>query len=255
MVQQVSLKDFTAENVQPGTKRKKVEFAMPGQDLPEPVLSEMTLDALYYDNLFPAASHEMDAVDAALGMPIPPQQPPTRASSTASNMTDSDFVDQLFDVFARDEPEETLPEPVVVPSATPITRHYNDNRPDPQLMERLSEALAVLPKSMQEQIVNRLIDNITSTAVTTKEPAVSVPGYNQMENDDDDDDDYDMMDQVVLAHQPQTPEHKAIEMPLAAATLASLLSYYSKLVKEQQEEDGKAHKPAVKPIPVIPCHA
>merc|ERR1712038_319188 len=37
------------------------------------------------------------------------------------------------------------------------------NAPDPELMAKLSDALAVLPKEIQEMLVNRLISTITSS--------------------------------------------------------------------------------------------
>lgn len=244
MVQKVSLNEPTTDNVQPGNKRKKVEFVTP-----EPVTSinelpEASLDLLLDEDqlsLFPNTPSEMDAMDAALSVPIPSPTPSARVSSSASNMTDSDFVDQLFDAFGENDGDDmALPEPAVVTSGP---SYPMDNRPDPRLMDRLSEALAVLPKGMQEQIVNRLIANITSNSLVGNGDQSTV---SSMPKHDDDD-----MEHVVLAQ--QTPDEEVIGMPLAAATLASLLSYYSNLVKDKQDRD--ASKPTVKPIPVVPCLA
>jgi len=253
MVQKVSLKE-EEEDTSPGNKRKKVEF-MP---MPEPVMSthththtdthealpEATLEMLLGEDkqaasLFPSDPMEMDAMDAALGMqPLPSPQTSMRVTSNTSTMTDTDFVDQLFDVFGADaEQADVMPEPAQVSSfhrGQPPLKP--DNHPDAELMDRLSEALAVLPKDMQHQIVNRLIASITSNLVatttsTTKDIVVVPP----------------KMDDAV----PQTPD---FGMPLAAVTLASLLSYYSNLVKENQA-DTPNQPTVVKTIPVIPCHA
>jgi DNA polymerase III delta subunit len=123
-------------------------------------------------------------------------------------------------------------------SSSSLAHHHSkDNRPDAELMDRLSEALAVLPKDMQEQIVNRLIDSILSNAmpVTTTTRAVIVPSKH---------DDEDQTPQAVA-----TPAND-LGMPLAAATLASLLTYYSNLVK-----NNTVNEKPVKTLPVIPCHA
>jgi hypothetical protein len=110
-------------------------------------------------------------------------------------------------------------------------------------MERLSEALAVLPKEMQEQIVDRLIASIMSNDIlTTRLPPNVVPSGKSLPVEDDDD------DMSSSAEQTQTAQVEG--MPLAAATLASLLTYYSHLVKDTESRDK-----IVKNIPVIPCHA
>jgi hypothetical protein len=188
---------------------------------------------------------ELDSVPP----PVPSQaaSPSIREASTTSNSTDEDFVDQLFTAFgAEDDMSDDLGAALPEPASVVSTEEKVHQRPDPELMERLSEALAVLPKEMQEQIVDRLIASITSTALfggngsATK--AVDVIPDKPLEVVDTEEAAAD----VVIA---QTPEEPG--MPLAAATLASLLSYYSNMVKHS---DGNSNS-AVKTIPVIPCHA
>ncbi|CAB9504018.1 Heat stress transcription factor [Seminavis robusta] len=279
MVQKVSISDPQPKDVPVGNKRKKVEIVLPPQsvssssvaDAPAELLPDAALDLLMEANpeeLFTTATDGMMDLETVSSYPMPEPLPSTRASSIASNATDSDFVDQLFSAFGQDETavEDTamaldaLPEPTSVGSSSSSlssqshwnpskkNNNNNNNRADPVLMDRLSEALAVLPKDMQEQIVNRLIDSITSNALlgpTTATQAVVVPS---IKKDDDED---DLTPQAVA-----TPANdlEALGMPLAAATLASLLSYYSNLVKDNEQQQQAVNKP-VKPLPVIPCHA
>ena len=256
MVQQVSLTSSPPEPL--GNKRKKVEATV----LPETVGSrDFSDDAL---EVFMDAGPDdiMFANDDSPMRMIPESKPTSRESSTDTNLTDTDFVDQLFTVFGDEgkqpssstktmEEELPAPEPVGSFSYPPLnTSSTTDNRPDSELMERLSEALAVLPKDMQEQIVNRLIASIVSTnnkpmSITTTRSTVPSDEDATAITDDD----------KAL----QTPETDVIGMPLAAATLASLLSYYSNLVQEtkahQQQHDSK-HSAVKASIPVaIPCHA
>jgi HSF-type DNA-binding len=135
-----------------------------------------------------------------------------------------------------------------LPGTSTISREVRrKDRADPELMDRLSEALAVLPKSMQEQIVERLIAAITTTdlfasssarkeqiAVETEQESISLSDDEEGTN-------------------ANTPE---VGMPLAAATLAALLSHYSAQVKKSKESSkDNASRSGVKSIPVIPVHA
>jgi hypothetical protein len=89
-----------------------------------------------------------------------------------------DFVDELIASFG-DESMEVFPEPVLSMNPTahfPYDDSENEilenkllshspehlNAPDPELISRLSEALTILPRDMQELLVNRLIATITS---------------------------------------------------------------------------------------------
>merc|ERR1712038_275487 len=49
------------------------------------------------------------------------------------------------------------------PQMNSNNNNNKSNAPDPELMAKLSDALAVLPKEIQEMLVNRLISTITSS--------------------------------------------------------------------------------------------
>ena len=253
---------------------------------------DMNMDVLVPSFLDSANTNDM--MDLELATPAPGQIPNSKensiasTTSTATSSTNQDFVDQLFTAFQEEDDDsaqddlwmmsntDALPDPATMSNTDAlldpatlttdtvtvtrsISKSNNNNRPDPVLMERLSEALAVLPKEMQEQIVERLIASIVSTTLMTSG------------NDDDSttnktpvanilvDDSSSNYSEEQTSMPLQTPDTHG--MPLAAATLASLLSYYSQLVKEanasddNDDADAAAQEMLVKNIPVIPCHA
>jgi hypothetical protein len=104
------------------------------------------------------------------------------------------------------------------------------------MMQRLGDALMLLPRDIQEMIVDRLIAAITCTDSLKPPypPALPIPAPVQ----------------VPVPPTP-TPEEKQqdVPMPLAAATLAALLHHYSSQIQ------GKKTQSMEKSIPVIPVHA
>ena len=79
----------------------------------------------------------------------------------SDDQDDDAFVEELFQAF-HDEAAEPLPDATT--SSEPPS-----NRPDPQLMQKLSDCLEMLPKPIQEMIVNRLIEAITEGLEETAE--------------------------------------------------------------------------------------
>ena len=116
-----------------------------------------------------------------------------------------------------------------------------DNRPDPELMQRLGDALSVLPKNVQEMIVNRLIQSITSPEfeqnVVLK--AASVPFTPQ-----------DKPPAVPV--EMDADKQREVAVPLAAATLAALLQH---LCQQAQGNEKVPNKAMSKVLPVVPVHA
>ena len=114
-------------------------------------------------------------------------------------------------------------------------------------MKRLSDALELLPKNMQEMIVNRLIAAITSTDFLTdvkdnsEQKKVAAAGK--------------ALPQAMVQVEEEAQEQpQQTTMPLAAATLAALLHHYTTHIKELSgSSPGK--KQLQKTIPVIPVHA
>jgi heat shock transcription factor 2 len=238
MVQKVSLQQQQqqAESELPGTKRKKLaseELMALQSPLPDGVLSAPLMDL-----------DELPLMDSVGSIELIPPAPVPFSESRESSLDGNEFVDQLFTAFHEDEgllgsldgSASSLEEPTT--SAIGSFPSSNSNRPDPELMKRLSDALELLPKETQEMIVNRLIAAITSTDFL----ALGMPS------------------------DPKEQQQHPQPTPLAAATFAALLQHYTNQIKESKsrknggpsssdEAQSSAKKQLQKTIPVIPVHA
>lgn len=251
MVQKVTLKqDEKGTTIEPdagvGTKRKKLETVTDSQIRPDAAhsasdISDMQLEDLGFDNVsFP---------------PLPPAQlqlgASSRQTSDASKLTDEDFVDDLFTAFGDEDNMDGL---LDVELVAPLMRTPEEdiNAPDPRLMKKLSDALRLLPKDMQEMIVDRLVANIVGTESierNCKAASALTDASNKMSN-------------LIPGCKSPTqvppspvldarPMEQMLPMPLAAATLAALLTHYSQAVSNEAVLAQRE-----KPLPpVIPIHA
>jgi len=214
--------ELTQENA--GMKRKKVQKEQAPNEVPSGVVTSST-------QLIPQASR------AAVPLSY-------RQESNSSSVSDDDFVAQLFTAFETDDlgfsVDDTMEiEPLMNDSQTNKHDSQNDNSnaPDSALMRKMSDALALLPRNMQELLVERLVASITSmSSVTTNfaNPATVV----------------DHEDSVQRPIKNPTPPRKAeteAAFPIAAATLGALLSQYA--------SDFNDTGLMAKSVPIIPVHA
>lgn len=237
LVQKVTLKQDEKEgNVEPevGTKRKKVETATALQVRPDAAFSapDLELDDMEFDNV----------------SFMPPAQGVPRLTSDSSKLTDEDFVDHLFTAFGEEDNMDGLLDDDEVLAAPVIEE--DSNAPDPRLMKKLSDALRLLPKEMQEMIVDRLVANIMGTdsieknfkaasALNDASSQMGAVGSKIAPNQ--------VPPSPVLDSRPL---EQMLPMPLAAATLAALLTQYSKTVNHGSDLQKEKSLP-----PVIPIHA
>ena len=232
-----------------GSKRKKIEGARPDAALSGPsVAAAMELDQVDF--------RPEDIPTLASISPLPPTEVGLHRDSsiTSSNQTDDDFVDQLFTAFESDD-MGGLMEEIPMPSTEPVEQQ-NENSPDPELMKKLSDALTLLPKEIQEMIVDRLVATITGTESIEKNvKAVSaltdatrlkkvVPGGKVAPN-------RVPPSPTLEGRAVPEPLPENMPMPLAAATLAALLTHYSGSMKDKSvmQQQQKAL------LPVIPISA
>jgi hypothetical protein len=222
----------------PGNKRKKTESTMPLAISPDDILSSsaMELDEMAFDN----ATY------------LPPLETSSRQSSDTSKLTDDDFVDHLFTAFEVGDDvdgllcmEQNVTQIPVLPEPEEIR-----NSPDPKLMKRLSDALSLLPREMQEMIVDRLVANILGTEGMDKSTKVAV-GVKEDNSKVSKSAPVSPPNQV---SQPAAVDSRCFEqmlpMPLAAATLAALLSHYS----QSANHSSKLHSEKAL-LQVVPIHA
>jgi HSF-type DNA-binding len=231
-------KEVKVEDEQsPGSKRKKTESTLPMAISPDDILSssEMELDDVAFDNV----------------TYLPPLESSSRQTSETSKLTDDDFVDHLFTAFEGEDDVDGLlcMEQYVTPAPVAPEPEENRNSPDPKLIKRLSDALSLLPKEMQEMIVDRLVANILGTdaldkgnkAVGVKEEfskASKVPSVSPS----------NQVSQSGVGD--SRPFEQMLPMPLAAATLAALLSHYS----QSANHSSNLHSEKAL-LQVVPIHA
>lgn len=226
MVEKVSLKQeqerapATSDDLPVGSKRVKTDDS--GDSMkPDSMLSSMELE-------------EMEL--PVLSIPEP-EVLLQRETTDCTQVSDNQFVDELFNAFTEDDEDlliETLPGSLQSKNETV----EGTNRPDPEMMNRLSNALALLPKDLQCIIIDRLIAAIMSS--DAYENSMIITAAIQ-----------DAEQKKVLPAEvsPSTPEEKTKPFNVAAATLAAMLHHYNSQIK------GKHHKSEHKSIPVIPVHA
>jgi hypothetical protein len=225
-------------------KRKKVDPDDDEDDVrPDEMLSGMDLE------------DEMDIPAPEMPSPMP-LSPESSNATELTQISDNEFVDQLFTAFKEDEVEEVFEEAfkldapleaplLALPPVVASKIEYNRNGPDHELMTRLGDALMLLPKETQEMIVDRLIAAITSTdslenvswnpVASLKEAPVKPAKFVSIK--------------LPPSAVPQSPpDVQEAQLPLAAATLAALLHHYSSQLK------GKSPHNMEKTIPVIPVH-
>jgi hypothetical protein len=225
-------------------KRKKVDPDDDEDDVrPDEMLSGMDLE------------DEMDIPAPEMPSPMP-LSPESSNATELTQISDNEFVDQLFTAFKEDEVEEVFEEAfkldapleaplLALPPVVASKIEYNRNGPDHELMTRLGDALMLLPKETQEMIVDRLIAAITSTdslenvswnpVASLKEAPVKPTKVVSIK--------------LPPSAVPQSPpDVQEAQLPLAAATLAALLHHYSSQLK------GKSPHNMEKTIPVIPVH-
>ncbi len=276
LVNNVSLQDKTRSSQETvddtaavGSKRKKVQTSIPAgasvtTNAPLPSADmNMVVDEVSSSSAaaipVPVASSALDDITFTPDILFPPE--PVSSSSQTKPTTDPEeqaFVDELFNSFGEDMAmEEIVPDLTLStvsatssPALSPV-KHEDDaflnlqhpNAPDQKLMSNLSDALAVLPKDMQELLVNRLIATITSSD-SLKSHLDSVT------KEKSDKSTIQPMPKAELEKkQFVTPEQNPeIALPLAAATLTALMTQFSSAMKD---------KACVKPksLPVIPIHA
>lgn len=236
---QQQLSSLEAAAALPELKRKKplpssIEAQAMDIAMPDVSMSHMDIEELAaLPLLLPESSFSSENA-----MPFPPP-----SLSASRETSDNEFVDQLFSAFHEEDE-----------AADWISHDDDSNRPDPELMQRLSDALQLLPREIQEMIVNRLIAAITSTdgfdVPPAAIPAVAAPPVEAAAHVEP--------KRLAVANKalPGEQHQQQQPLPLAAATLAALLHHYSNQVMEAAGSNS-AHpsKKNLKSLPAIPVHA
>uniref|UniRef100_A0A7S2MPI4 HSF-type DNA-binding domain-containing protein n=1 Tax=Helicotheca tamesis TaxID=374047 RepID=A0A7S2MPI4_9STRA len=206
---------------------------------------------------------------------LPSSRQQSAQSMASTDISDQEFVDDLFTAFEEDgiadisdplNAEMDTSCPVAPPSAPLQAANVAvtppaENSTDPVLMKKLSDALGLLPKDVQEMLVNRLVTAITNTdAMKSQVDAASTlsvassslsSSANMVECGEEIEkvpDETTSSSSHIPPMEAMPAQHQPIAVPLAAATLGALLAQYGSEMK-------KMNGVATKSIPVIPVHA
>ncbi|KAL7581164.1 hypothetical protein ACA910_005953 [Epithemia clementina (nom. ined.)] len=236
MVAKVNLKQEQQEVAETssliGSKRKKADPEIPVSFAvkPDEMMSNVEMEefaSLPLPDPIPLSNPDIPVTSSSI---IP--EPLVSRETSDGDVSDADFVNQLFTAFEDDEDgllqfdgESSEEEP------------SSSNKPDPLLMRRLGDALAVLPRNVQEMIVDRLIKAITSTDFVEScvQQAAKMEGAECS---------------VVPKKEVTRPSSNVMNnAPLAAATFAALLHHYT------SQCQGKDVRNVSKTLPIIPAHA
>jgi hypothetical protein len=263
MVQKVTLNQEEEKMKQPDMlfhKRPKVVNEDQDVSFPDVALSfpssteENNISTEMKDGKQEAPDEIFSTMDADMPPSVPSPArirslPPLRETSGTSQFSDG-FVDELFSSFQETteydmefSDDESTPWMTAV---SPETDSFSDppNRPSVELMGRLSDALSMLPRDIQELIVDRLIEAITAPKVVQESIHVanalqevmrrrpnSVPQSPRHEP-------VDVKDEKSCQDVHVSAQESSSTLPLAAATLAALLEQYG---KRHHDDDDDHH--------------
>ena len=230
-----------------------------------------------------------DALEFSGMMPLPDLAHSSSSSSSSYSASsspapsDEDFVDDLFQAFAdEDAPIPGLGGELANDSASAERRVEDaaaNNKPDPQLMKRIEDSLSTIPREMHEMVASRLIDAISNARPIAESASSLFPpplsssssslqcGGGIVKADRsisvDEGDAAAFADEAcVTAASPATFAMSSIPLPLAVATLKTILAEYGVSVECTRRASCKDAYAAVegrrmfaKPLPVVPMHA
>ncbi|KAL7466966.1 hypothetical protein ACHAXS_007232 [Conticribra weissflogii] len=282
MVKNISVRDEEASSakVEVGSKRKKSEEPRSDSDpldLPMPDWSPSAPEVFGPADDATSLSPFSSLLDAPL-----PELVTSRndSVSSASGISDDGFVDNLFRAFADDDAslewnstEELTPtatadrSPPPPTTTTPLPPPRSDNAPDPRVMKRIEDSLATLPKDMHELVADKLIEAISdarpiaeAAALTADESVVGAAraplSSAVVDWDWDGDDDLDRdREHADTNDAPHTHEAPTIPLPLAVATLRTILAEYGVSVECHRADAAHVHRRMAKALPVVPVHA
>jgi hypothetical protein len=230
---------------------------------PEPVLSQegpeqvpsarLGLDEeLFVDELFHAFDSESD-----MDMLVPLSDSDSSSVSTMDikRLSGSPtFISPSESPVKEEEPFKAPAWNIAAPASketertitTTRTSSTNTNAPDQAMMNKLSDALTVLPKDVQEMLVNRLISTITSPetmkshmdAVCAEKERASLTSLMATE----------AASKALLEQQ-----HNDVVLQTASATLTALLTQFSVALKDKETQKRLVN--TNKTLPVITVHA
>jgi len=216
-----------------------------------------------------------DAMEFSAMIPLPDLASSSSSSSSTAPSpapSDEDFVDDLFEAFAVEDSAFPGLEGELENDASDLE---GPNRPDPQLMKRIEDSLSTIPRDMHEMVANRLIDAISNVRPIAESASYLFPppptssrqvGEGIFKADRsisvDEGDVVVDEDSAAVASPATTVVSSSIPLPLAVATLKTILSEYGVSVECTRRaycKDAYAvvegRRMFTKSLPILPMHA
>jgi len=268
-----------------GNKRKKIEGArVHCEDVAMenlPVLPDWNASSEFVDTSSTEFVDSLLLGDQPLPEPLPDlamssrSLPPMSPSPTPSDtLSDEDFVDDLFQAFAAEGAHvpgmESLEAVENEVKCKKVEEVENPNKPCPHLMKRIEDSLSTIPKAMHEMVANRLIDAI-SDSQPIAQCATSLENIKPDRSISMDENSAVTMDEMHPQALPMedapsaegacnngSPAANSIPLPLAVATLKTILAEYGVQVECRRspcKEAALEGRRFSKSIPVVPMHA
>lgn len=231
-----------------GNKRKKMDFITLDEE--DVVMGDLPIMPDWNPS-----SCDLVAVDSLLlgNDPLPDLAPSSGGltPTAPSPATDDAFVDDLFQAFADED--------AIIPGLEGVGEaaeecQDNPNKPCPQLMKRIEDSLSTIPRDMHEIVANRLID-----AISNSEPLIAAASPSSLESvcvEDTVVNKVQSFDISKDAPPTTTCMASSIPLPLAVATLKTILAQYGVSVECRKEaaRDSRSNQ-FTKSLPVVPMHA
>mmetsp|Transcript_18344 Transcript_18344/g.39651 ORF Transcript_18344/g.39651 Transcript_18344/m.39651 type:complete len:471 (-) Transcript_18344:472-1884(-) len=230
-----------------GNKRKKMDSIIK-QEEDDVVMADLPI----MPDWNPSSS-DLAGVDSILlgNDPLPDMAPSSGGQmppAPSPAPSDDAFVDDLFQAFADED--AIIPGLEGVDEAVDESQN-NPNKPCPQLMQRIEDSLSTIPRDMHEMVANRLID-----AISNSQPIITAASSSSLDRSI-------CVTNEAVVEKVQTSQAQptatttamasSISLPLAVATLKTILAEYGVSV-ECRKEAGRSNQ-FTKSLPVVPMHA
>ena len=273
-----------SEAARPGNKRKKMDGQTATKQQDADGLSlisdwqSSSADALPDWHMSSSDLAEMTPLAKVAPLPLGsgPHLPelvasaPLPAVASSPPPSDEEFVDDLFMAFAEDRDIFTGIEGDLE-RINDSTAHRdgpaqsdaeygktNDNKPCPQVMQRIEASLSTLPRDMHEMVANRLIDAISETRPIAESAGALFPTPTPARAASP----LTIPQDVASAVTPRSVDKEvrdgglaapSLPLPVAVAALKTILSEYG--VALECKGVTRAQKEFAKSLPVVPVHA
>ena len=214
-------------------------------------------DSAAADLLLPDLTPSSSLLPSTYSSPVLSRSSSLNGVAASAAASGGDFVDELFNAFATEEGQPSSQQ-----HQQQVMMMENPNKPDAELMKRIEDSLSTIPKTMHEMVANRLIDaiaegnkDISACSSSSLSSSISPNAAMAIKKEDTH---AAAADVVPEAGTSSTSSSSTIPLPLAVATLKTILADYGLKVEScgSNSEDAMVHRRmSNKSLPLVPMHA